>query len=193
MIKVNGIGIVDIPIDDSNRLCYSYWKEMIRRCYSKKERLKFKNYNNCVVSPCWIIFSNFLRWFELNFRYDLQYLSLNLDKDMLSINKDFKIYSPKTCCFIPKNINLFFTNIKSYNTTGCTGVVWDKYRRKWRAQIRDFSTGKTKNLGRYENKEDALRAYIKYRNKNISMVKMYLKSLGYNDIILNKIKFMEEI
>lgn len=112
---------------------------------------------------------------------------------MLFINNDIKIYSPKTCCFIPKNINLFFTNIKSDNTTGYVGVVWDKSRCKWRAQIRDFDTGKTKNLGRHENKEDAIRAYIKYRNKNISMVKMYLQSLGYNDMILNKIKFMEEI
>lgn len=165
---------------------------MIRRCYSIKEKDKFKNYNNCIVAPCWLNFSNFYTWFRSNFKYDLIHLKLNLDKDMLN-QCDNKIYSPNTCCFIPKNINLFFTNIKNKNTSGNIGVVWDKDRNKWKSQIRDFKTGKVVNIGRYKNKNDAILSYIKYRNDNINKVKDYLSFLGYSDDIVNKIKYMEEL
>lgn len=45
--------------------------------------------------------------------------------------------------------------IKS-NTSGVTGVTWDKSKEKWMAQI--VFKGKTYNLGRYLNKEDAVKA-----------------------------------
>lgn len=43
------------------------------------------------------------------------------------------------------------------NTSGLVGVVWDKARQKWRAQIR--ISGRKTNLGRFDAKEDAVRAY----------------------------------
>lgn len=42
------------------------------------------------------------------------------------------------------------------NTSGVTGVYWDKRNNKWRAQI--VNKGKTYNLGRYTEKEDAIKA-----------------------------------
>ncbi len=40
------------------------------------------------------------------------------------------------------------------NTSGTTGVTWDKNRKKWIAQIKvDY---KNKHLGRYNNKKDAI-------------------------------------
>ncbi|WP_195264571.1 AP2 domain-containing protein [Clostridium sp. 1001275B_160808_H3] len=45
--------------------------------------------------------------------------------------------------------------IKS-NTSGITGVTWDKSKGKWMAQI--VFKGKSYYLGRYENKEDAVKA-----------------------------------
>lgn len=44
--------------------------------------------------------------------------------------------------------------IKKSNTSGQTGVVWDKDRNKWRVQIR--IKGKKTNLGRYDNFNDAV-------------------------------------
>lgn len=48
------------------------------------------------------------------------------------------------------------TTPKSNNTSGITGVSWDSSRNKWVAQIR-FKNN-CYNLGRYENKEDAIKA-----------------------------------
>lgn len=42
------------------------------------------------------------------------------------------------------------------NTSGITGVTWDKSRNKWKAQI--IFKGKNYYLGRYDNKEDAIAA-----------------------------------
>lgn len=52
--------------------------------------------------------------------------------------------------------------IKS-NTSGVTGVVWDKSKRKWVAQI-EFK-GKRYFLGRYEHKEDAIKIRKKAEDK----------------------------
>lgn len=46
---------------------------------------------------------------------------------------------------------------KTTNTTGFVGVVWDKSRNKWRAQIR--IGGKKTNLGRFDKVEDAIRRH----------------------------------
>lgn len=45
--------------------------------------------------------------------------------------------------------------IKKSNTSGHTGVVWDKDRNKWRVQIR--IKGKKTNLGRFDNFDDAVK------------------------------------
>lgn len=55
------------------------------------------------------------------------------------------------------------TELKSNNTSGTTGVSWDKERNKWVAQIR--FQGKSKYLGRYGKIEDAEKAYLEAKDK----------------------------
>ena len=54
--------------------------------------------------------------------------------------------------------------IPSHNTSGVMGVVWDKSREKWRSQI--GVGGKVVKLGRYADKDEAIRvrkqAEVKY-------------------------------
>lgn len=52
--------------------------------------------------------------------------------------------------------NMANVEIRSNNTSGFPGVVWDKQRSKWRAQIR--IDGKKKNLGRFDIYDDAVNA-----------------------------------
>lgn len=49
--------------------------------------------------------------------------------------------------------------IQSNNTSGYTGVTYDKNRNKWQSQIK--INGKNKFLGRFDNIEDA----VKFRNE----------------------------
>ena len=46
--------------------------------------------------------------------------------------------------------------MRSDNTSGSSGVCWDRWAGKWKAYI--FVDGKNKNLGRYSKKEDAIEA-----------------------------------
>ena len=55
------------------------------------------------------------------------------------------------------NLQMISSNkLISSNTSGCTGVTWNKSKRKWCATI-EFQ-GKVHHLGYYSNKEDAIKA-----------------------------------
>lgn len=192
MRKIYGVGINDydekVCINGKHIKSYLVWISMLGRCYSEKYQENHLTYKDIKVCDEWLSFSKFKEWFDANYPYHIeeQGISLNLDKDILS--GESKIYSPETCVFIPKNINLFMSIKYSNNTSGYTGVYWDKDKRKWRAQINDFYSSKYKKIGRFKNIEDAKNAYIKARAIEAEKAKEYLRELGYNEDIVNKIK-----
>jgi len=59
--------------------------------------------------------------------------------------------------------NNFNKGLYSHNTSGVTGVSWDKSRNKWEAHIK--LNQKKKHLGRYNNFEDAVKARKEAENK----------------------------
>ncbi len=129
-------------------------------------------------------------WFYENYPKQLQNIKFNLDKDLLQLGVKNKIYSPRTCIFLPDKINAFFTNVQNkHNTSGCVGVSWKKKNNNWVAQINDFNTGKYMHLGSFKTKEDAHKKYEEYRKINADNVKKYLKSLNYlEEYIIEKVK-----
>lgn len=91
-----------------NNRVYRLWFDMLRRCYDDEqlERGKGKTYKDCSVCSQWFLLSNFYS--------DIQKLpgyhewengsKMSIDKDLLSSGE--KIYSPKTCCFVPISANV---------------------------------------------------------------------------------------
>lgn len=57
---------------------------------------------------------------------------------------------------VPHKKNIENANKRKDNTSGCTGVVWCRLRKKWQSQI--VHNQKTLNLGRFANIEDAIAA-----------------------------------
>ncbi len=57
----------------------------------------------------------------------------------------------------PKSDNTINKTMSSKNTSGITGVTWDKVNNKWSAQIK-IPGGKVKRLGRFKEKSDAISA-----------------------------------
>ena len=75
-------------------------------------------------------------------------------KDIDHINRiksDNKWNNLRECNNSQNNANV---GLKTSNTSGYKGVVWDKSRNKWRVQIR--INGKKTNLGRFDNIEKAI-------------------------------------
>ena len=102
--KIYGIGFIGVGNYKSRNKtghtkAYNAWAAMLQRCYDSKLHLRNPTYKECSVIEEWYNFQNFAGWFEKNYIDGYQ-----LDKDLLI--KGNKIYSPETCCFVPKEINL---------------------------------------------------------------------------------------
>lgn len=97
---VYGIGTNDspfqvMPTKQTRHPAYICWSNMLLRASAYSGyRDKYPTYFNVTCCEDWLLFTNFAKWFKDNYIKDCQ-----LDKDLLC--KDNKIYSPKTCLFIP--------------------------------------------------------------------------------------------
>ena len=73
------------------------------------------------------------------------------------IKNDNRIFNLRLATIKKNNNN---KNIRLDNTSGYTGVYWDKERNKWKAQCQ--IDGKVKPLGRFNNAHEAYEAYKQY-------------------------------
>lgn len=142
-----GIGINDLILCKGSKM-YKVWFNMIRRCYDSRFHIKNPTYKDCSVHKEWLILSNFKVWFDCNYKENYE-----LDKDILV--KGNKVYSPETCCFVPKEINMLLN--KQHKHRGKYSVGVTKNHNKYIATISKIGV-KTK-IGSYDNEYDAFIAY----------------------------------
>lgn len=128
------------------------WHNMIKRCYSTKAHKERPTYSDCLVAECWYDYQNFAEWYDGNLYSDMEY---ELDKDLLV--SDNKLYSPETCCLIPRDINLLLTNRSNDRGLCPQGVDFHKPSGRYRASIR--INGKKKHLGYFNCPNEAYQAY----------------------------------
>lgn len=196
MKKVHGIGINDYEgtvsyVKNGKRKkikSYATWNSMVERCYSNKFQEKQPTYKGCEVSKEWLLYSNFKKWFDNNFPFELsEEIRFEIDKDLMI--KGNKIYSEKTCLFLPKKINSFLANKQNNNASGYVGVDFVKREGKFRTKIRDFNTGKQKSLGYFIDPFEASEVYAVARKYNSMLARKYMQDLGiYSYEVVNKIK-----
>jgi len=138
--------------------CYEAWFNMMIRCYDPTSN-RVDAYVDVTVTKEWHNYQNFAKWFYSV--YDETTMSdYHLDKDLLSGKS--KIYSPKTCCLLPGEINsIFKQNIRSkYGTPRGVSPKDGKYQ----VSIQKF--GKQIYLGFCDTIEEGSEVYrlnkIKY-------------------------------
>jgi hypothetical protein len=169
---------------------YTIWSNLIRRCYDK-ECKEYKIYGNKNVTVCeeWHNFQNFAKWYHETFPFHITGIKFQIDKDLLQQGIENKIYSPKTCIWLPSRINSFIANNhKSINKSGYTGVCWSEKLGKYMAQINNFNNSKRIRLGDFKSIEDANKSYIEGRKIEAKKAKEFMKNLGiYNEYIINLI------
>ena len=157
MSKVYGVGTYvsdecGVMFKDTN--VYKIWSRMLERCYSKANKSYRYSYRHCTVSSFFLDFSNFRSWCieQTGFGND----DWQLDKDILV--RGNKVYSEDTCCFVPREVNLFFTKADKIRGKYPIGVHWIKRSKKFGACI---YIGKNINLGTFDNEWSAFLAYKK--------------------------------
>lgn len=149
-------------------LRYRTWRSMLERCYGNRKSKK--SYKNCTVDDKWHNFQNFAKWFDENYIN-----GFHLDKDILI--KGNKVYSEKTCCFVPVKINGCFVLKKLNRGNFPLGMCMDAGKLKCVIN----KNGKSINLGRYINEKEAFEVYKKEKES-------YIKELAneYKGIITDE-------
>ena len=169
-----GEGKYKVWENGKNTKCYKTWHNMLNRCYDEKFHEKYPTYIGCKVDKNWHNFQNFAEWYYNNY-YEIEGGKMCLDKDILY--KHNKVYSPKTCIFVPQTINSLF--VKRDNNRGESVIGTSLKNGRYRVQCWSFNpeTGKSKQeyFGYYDSQEKAFEIYKYYKEKNIKQVADYYK------------------
>jgi len=146
-----GIGVNDVPDAIGSKL-YTVWSSMLRRCYSEIYQKNKPSYKEFSVCEQWLKLSGFREWFIDNYLEGFE-----LDKDILIPTA--RIYSPETCCFVPREVNSLL--IARNGKGGKLGVYYKTKNKAWCAQVQNPITKKNQYLGLFLDEHSASQAYYK--------------------------------
>ena len=169
-------------------LAIKTWNQMMVRGYSEAYLKNQPTYKNVKVCDEWHCFSTFLEWFKENYIE-----GFHLDKDLLQIGSEYKIYSPNTCLFLDRKMNNFIVIRGNNNKHGVGGI--SLYSNNfWRAECTEFNTGVKLPLGIFKTKEEARKSYIDFKIEQIECAKIYMKNQGhYSDEIISNLDKLKEL
>lgn len=114
----------------NNADAYNHWYSMLERCYCPVYRELKPTYESCSCVKEWNNFQNFAGWFYTQ----VWYKGWELDKDLITPGN--KLYSPDTCAFVPRRLNLLINHNKRGDKSNPIGVFWSEKRRKYCTQCR---------------------------------------------------------
>lgn len=158
MLNIGCIGVGNHKLlneDMSETPAYAAWRNMIFRCYRKKERAP-AYFEKIAVCEEWTNFQKFAEWYENNY-FEIEG-RLHLDKDILF--PENTIYKPDKCLLVPQRINMLFVNIP--NKQGLPNGIRMTKTGKYSAEYN------TQHLGTYFTLDEA---YEKYSNKKEETIK----------------------
>ena len=163
---------------------YEKWNTMLKRCYSSIYHNSHPTYRGCLVDKRWHNFQIFAEWFERNYIDGFE-----LDKDILV--KGNRLYSPETCCFVPKKLNSLVLN--NYKSRGEYPIGVSKHGSNFQAKCR--INGKLIPLGTYDTIIEAFIAYKEVKEANIKDIaeeyKCLIKENVYKELINYKVEIYD--
>ena len=142
---------------------YTAWKNMLKRCYSKKYLESRPSYTGTSVCSEWLSATAFKKWMEKQ-----DWHGKCLDKDIIVPGS--RLYSPETCAFVLTATNLFVTARDSSRGEYPIGVHLFKPTGKYRAQCENPFTGKNEHLGLFLSQEEAHEAWRKRKHELAQLV-----------------------
>lgn len=124
---------------------YKVWNSMLQRCENPKDK-RFYDYGGRGITVCkaWHKYEKFKEW-SVDYKPGLSIERKNNDRG----------YCPSNCKWATRYEQQVNRRKSSRNKSGTEHVMWDKSRRKWRAEI--MRAGKRYFLGRFTRKRDAAR------------------------------------
>lgn len=139
---------------------YDQWSAMMNRSkVGGKFQARYPTYTNCTCEPSWESYDVWLEWArkQIGFlRDDTSNRYYSLDKDVLF--KGNKHYSPETCVFVPRDINVFLTNRSGDRGEYPIGVYLKRGLDKYGSQV-SLGKGLQRHLGYFDTPIAAFQAY----------------------------------
>lgn len=177
-----GQGKYTSTIEGKKTKYYDCWYNMLTRGYDEKYKQKQPTYKEVTVCKEWHNFQNFAKWHEENYREDYE-----LDKDILI--KGSKIYSPKTCAFVPAEINMLF--VKSNSKRGNLPIGVHKDKNGFQAGLN--KEGDSIYIGYFNTPQEAFQAYKTVKEDYIKEVADLWKNKIAEPIYTALINYQVEI
>lgn len=144
-------------------IAYQRWIAMLVRANGKKQNCP--TYEECSVCEEWHNFQNFAAWFYQQY-YEVPNQVMSLDKDILF--KGNKLYSPHTCCIVPQDINVLFTNRTNDRGDYPIGVSQTTWGHRYSAIVN--KEGRSHYLGSFNTPEEAFYAYKAAKEAHIKQM-----------------------
>ena len=151
-----GVGIKDCAYKDDNGVklrSYNIWHSMVKNVYGGyKPSRGGRIYDGFTVCDEWLRYSNFNAWYDKQEHGDNTYV---LDKDLMP--NPTKVFSPDTCCLLPKEIKAFIS-VKPNKDNGLPiGVHYCEIKEKFVAMGK--RDGKVVWLGTHDTPDEAHARY----------------------------------
>lgn len=125
---------------------FPHWNSLFPRCYESNEDC-MPTYTDCVMDESWHNLQNYCNWSEKNYPKDTHGFKWELDKDLLG--KGSKVYGPDTCCYLPKELNLFLARMNDAGIYEHVGVDGKIYYRVWVRQGKETDSKQCHYVGSY--------------------------------------------
>ena len=135
---------------------------MLVRCYSNAYKKRQPTYEGCEVSDKFKSYEYFYEWCHSQIGFGNE--GWHLDKDLLV--KGNKVYSEKTCVFLPNEINSLLTRREALRGKHLIGVYWCNTKKAFVAQV-NKNKGKQEHLGLFTTEIEAFNAYKKAKESFI--------------------------
>lgn len=147
---------------------YKLWSTVLMRCFDQEFKKREPTYTDVTCCDEWLLFENFYEWLHSQPNFDkwLNNKEWAIDKDILF--KGNKIYSPETCCLVPRSVNSLFIKRTRYRGELPIGVI--QHYNKFRARCENTLIGKRVHLGLYNTSQEAFDAYKQYKENLIKDV-----------------------
>lgn len=179
--RIAGVGCIGIGEyvsknpDGSHTEAYRKWHDMLMRCYREKTLERNPLYKVVTVCDEWLNFQNFAKWFyENKIEVDEE---IHIDKDIISGEQ--KIYSPDTCCIVPKTINMLFKRSRKRNVENKILPVGVGFQtnciNKYYAHV--YKNGKTVHKCGFNSPEEAFQWYKDQKERHIKEVTELYKDI----------------
>lgn len=126
---------------------YKQWKDMVSRCFNKN-RSDFKYYGGRDITVCREWSDSFETFYK-----DMGEPPNGYTLDRINVNGN---YEPSNCIWASRLTQTINRRIQHNNTSGVSGVSYDKRISKWIADIR--INNKKKYLGSFEDLSEAIAA-----------------------------------